>query len=251
MLFKSLPRNSRYYAAGVPGSIYGRLFPNASIHFVHSSHAIKWLSRLPKEVLDKKSPAWNKGHICYSNSTDEVVRAYEAQYAENMECFLHAGAHEIVYGGLMLLTFPGSPDGSPYSHSLVSLQLLGSCLMDLVRKGVVSEEKVDSFNMPVYSMSPQELEVALKQNGCFSIDIMADITRPLVDDTLSISQKIASQMRAYLEGMLKKQFGEEILDELFDLYRQKCEQSIINTLLGHTFLVVLRSKADCLNMLVA
>ncbi|PQQ15531.1 putative S-adenosylmethionine-dependent methyltransferase [Prunus yedoensis var. nudiflora] len=75
MLFRSLPQNRQYYAAGVPGSFYGRLFPNASIHFFHSSYALQWLSRVPKEVVDKNSPAWNKGRIHYSNSTDEVVRA--------------------------------------------------------------------------------------------------------------------------------------------------------------------------------
>ncbi|PRQ15890.1 putative loganate O-methyltransferase [Rosa chinensis] len=165
ILFKSLPQNRRYYAAGVPGSFYGRLFPNASIHIAHSSYGIHFLSRVPKAVMDRNSPAWNKGHIWYSNSTDEVVRAYKAQYAEDMECFLHARAQETVHGGLMLLTFPGSPAGFPHSRSVVGLELLGSCLMDLVRKGVVSEEKVDSFNMPVYSMSPQELEVAVKRNG--------------------------------------------------------------------------------------
>lgn len=136
MLFKSLPQNRRYYAAGVPGSFYGRVFPTSSIHFVHSSCAIHWLSRVPKEVVDRNSPAWNKGHICYSNSTDEVTRAYEAQYVKDMECCLHARAQEVVYGGLMVLTFPGRPDGSPHSHSWpnVTLQHVGSCLVDLVRK---------------------------------------------------------------------------------------------------------------------
>ncbi|KAM2710638.1 hypothetical protein EV2_048184 [Malus domestica] len=33
MLFKCLPHNGNYYAAGVPGSFYGRLFPKAYIHF--------------------------------------------------------------------------------------------------------------------------------------------------------------------------------------------------------------------------
>ncbi|KAL6181466.1 hypothetical protein ACLB2K_048121 [Fragaria x ananassa] len=213
MLFKSLPQNRRYYAAGVPGSFYGRVFPNASLHFVHSSYAIHWLSRVPKEVLNRNSPTWNKGHICYSNSADEVVKAYEAQYAEDMDCFLHARAQEVVYGGLMVLTFPGRPNGSPHSHSWInlSLQLLESCLMDLVRKGVVSEEKVDSFNMPLYSMSPQELEAAIKRNGCFSIDIMADLPRPM-------AQLLATHLRGSMEEDLKQQFGEEVLDELFNLF---------------------------------
>ncbi|PRQ15955.1 putative loganate O-methyltransferase [Rosa chinensis] len=248
MLFISFPENKRYYAAGVPGSFYSRVFPNASIHLVHSSYAIHWLSRVPKEVLDKHSPAWNKGKIHYLNARDEVVRAYEAQYVEDMECFLHARAQEIVYGGLMVLIFPGRPNGSASSQAWanMSFQVLGSCLMDLVRKGVISEEKVDSSNMPIYSMTPQELEDAVKQNGCFSVEIMANLPHPLVDDTLSVPQLLASHLRTGVEGMVKKQFGEEILDELFDLYREKCEHDALNFLavLGHNFIVVLRRKAD-------
>ncbi|KAI5330499.1 hypothetical protein L3X38_029897 [Prunus dulcis] len=136
MLFKSLPQSRQYYAAGVPGSFCGRIFANASIHLVHSSYALHWLSRVPKEIVDIDSPAWNKGRIDYSNSTEEVVRAYEAQYAEDMECFLHARAQEIVYGGLMVLIIPGRPNGTPHSMTLLNAvhQLLGSCLMDLARK---------------------------------------------------------------------------------------------------------------------
>ncbi|PRQ37296.1 putative loganate O-methyltransferase [Rosa chinensis] len=57
LLFKSLPSNRQYYAAGVPGSFYGRLFPSASIHLFHSSFALQWLSKVPKDVEDKNSPA--------------------------------------------------------------------------------------------------------------------------------------------------------------------------------------------------
>ena len=113
-------------------------------------------------------------------------------------------------------------------------------------EGVVNEDQVDSFNMPMYSMSPQELEAAVKQNGCFSIEMMANLTQPLVDDTRSVPQLLASTLRSGLEGMVKKHFGEEILDVLFDLYRKKCEQEVLNFLavLGHNFLFVLRRKAE-------
>nr|POF17169.1 isoform 2 of probable s-adenosylmethionine-dependent methyltransferase at5g38100 [Quercus suber] len=40
-LFISLPLNRQYFAAGVPGSFYGRLFPKASLHFIHSSYALQ------------------------------------------------------------------------------------------------------------------------------------------------------------------------------------------------------------------
>ncbi|XP_040366506.1 loganic acid O-methyltransferase-like [Rosa chinensis] len=107
MLFQSLPQNRQYHAAGVPGSFYKQVLPNASINFVYSSTAIQWLSRVPTAVADSNSPAWNKGHIHYSNATDEVIRAYETQYSDDMESFQQARAQEIVYGGLIVLTFPG------------------------------------------------------------------------------------------------------------------------------------------------
>jgi hypothetical protein len=135
-LFSSLPPDRIYYAAGVPGSFYSRLFPNASLHFVHSSYAIHWLSKVPKSVVDKSSPAWNKGRIHYSNSEVEVVKAYEAQYAEDMECFLNARAQEVVCGGLIALIIAGRPNGTLHSQTTHNMiyDLLGSCLMDMARK---------------------------------------------------------------------------------------------------------------------
>ncbi|ONI09282.1 hypothetical protein PRUPE_5G228800, partial [Prunus persica] len=251
MLFKSLPQSRQYYAAGVPGSFCGRIFANASIHLVHSSYALHWLSRVPKEIVDIDSPAWNNGRIDYSNSTEEVVRAYEAQYAEDMECFLHARAQEIVHGGLMVLIIPGRPNGTPHSLTVSNAvhQLLGSCLMDLARKGVVREEKVDSFNIPIYNTSPQELEAAVEKNGCFSTEKMENLPRISaldIDNVTRRAQLIAYHIRATTEGLIKQQFGDEILDELFGLYSKKLEQqpSIFESGKAINFLLVLKRNAN-------
>ncbi|KAM7268450.1 hypothetical protein ACFE04_010616 [Oxalis oulophora] len=64
LIFKSLPN---FYAekeksgmslgscfiSAVPGSFYEKLFPNKSLHFVHSSFAIQWLSKVPSNLLNK------------------------------------------------------------------------------------------------------------------------------------------------------------------------------------------------------
>ncbi|KAJ4707027.1 S-adenosylmethionine-dependent methyltransferase [Melia azedarach] len=46
--FKTLPPSRKYFAIVVPGSFQGRLFPKSSLHFVHSSYALHWLSSVRK-----------------------------------------------------------------------------------------------------------------------------------------------------------------------------------------------------------
>lgn len=135
-LFSSLPPNRRYHAAGVPGSFYSRLFPTHSLHIVHSSFSVHWLSRVPKKVVDRSSPAWNRGRISYLNTTDEVVEAYSDQSAEDMARFLQARAEEIADGGLIILIFSARPDQTPHSQLTANIinDMLGSCFIHLAKK---------------------------------------------------------------------------------------------------------------------
>jgi hypothetical protein len=57
-IFKSLPNFQKKMSyqlgpgagpclfSGTPGSFYGRLFPSKSLHFVHSSYSLQWLSQV-------------------------------------------------------------------------------------------------------------------------------------------------------------------------------------------------------------
>ena len=57
-IFKSLPKFQKdlekttgagaesCFVTGVPGSFYGRLFPSESLHFIHSSYSLHWLSQV-------------------------------------------------------------------------------------------------------------------------------------------------------------------------------------------------------------
>ena len=38
--------NGPCYINGVPGSFYGRSFPTESLHFVHSSYSLHWISKV-------------------------------------------------------------------------------------------------------------------------------------------------------------------------------------------------------------
>ncbi|XP_048329767.2 loganic acid O-methyltransferase-like isoform X3 [Ziziphus jujuba] len=251
LLFSSLPQDQRYYAAGSPGSFHGRVFPKASLHIVHSSYALQWLSELPKEIVNKNCPAWNKGKVHYGNSGDQVIQAYKAQYETDMNKFLQARAQEVVCGGLMLLIFPFIPNGIHPSQSAshLSMDLVGYSLLDLAEKGIVSEEKVDSFNLPLYATTPQEFEAVVERNGGFSIERMEILPRSeFVNGNCPNGHQIATHMRAGFEGMIKRHFGEDIIDELFDLYAKKADEILIPAMVksaeqGVNLFVVLKRKA--------
>ncbi|KAA8542767.1 hypothetical protein F0562_023919 [Nyssa sinensis] len=165
----NLPPNRKYFAAAVPGSFYGRLFPKASINFIFSSFAVQWLSKLPQVVCDLNSPSCNKGRILYANAPKEVGEAYSAQYAEDTEKFLGARAQELVSGGLMALLILGRVNGTLPAQSSLGprFQPLESCLVDMTNEGLLSKDKLDSFNLPIYSPSSEELEKLIEKTGCF------------------------------------------------------------------------------------
>ncbi|KAI6677200.1 hypothetical protein NL676_037996 [Syzygium grande] len=147
-LFASLPPDRPYYAAGMPG---------ASLHVVHSAHALPWLGKLPEELLDANSPAYNKGRVYYIGAPGQVIDAYAAQFAKDTAMFLSALGKEAVSGGIMVLLMPGRANGIAHSCVLwdVMFDLLGLCLMDMAKEGKTSEALVDSFNVPVYTPSPR------------------------------------------------------------------------------------------------
>ncbi|KAL3379103.1 hypothetical protein AABB24_000030, partial [Solanum stoloniferum] len=206
-LFRSLPVDRSYYASGVPGSFHGRLFPSRSIHFAHCSCAIHWLSKIPKELLDKNSPAWNKGLIAYAGASNvEIVNAYVAQFERDMEMFFNARAEEIVPGGMMVLF-------TPFSGYLRLLGFFGSSLMDMVNEGKLDESLVDSFNLPMYFPSPQDMTKVVEKNGLFSIERMEliNIKSNLVDE--ADAKTLMMSLRSSIEGVIINHFGSKIAEE--------------------------------------
>ncbi|KAF3943081.1 hypothetical protein ACB098_08G167700 [Castanea mollissima] len=226
-LFISLPPNRQYFAAGVPGSFYGRLFPKASLHFIHSSYALQWLSNVPKEVMDEGSPAWNKGGIFYTNAPKEVEEAHATQFAKDMESFLIARAQELVIGGLLALFIPAVPDNMSKSDIFggSELDLLGSCLMDMAKAGLTSEAKVDAFNLPGYFTSPKELKALIERNQHFNVEGMEILNSQKKYVSLRNPSMCSLFLRAALEGVIAKYFGNDIMDELFNRYTEKVAES--------------------------
>ncbi|TMW94036.1 hypothetical protein EJD97_010855 [Solanum chilense] len=215
-----------YFTTGIPGSFYGRVFPKAFLHFAHSSMSLLYLSRIPEEVLDRNSAAWNKGRIHYSSSgaAKEVEAAYADQFRKDIQAFLDARAQELVPGGLMTIITLTILDGVLPSDSpmAINFTILGSCLQDMANMGIMSEEKLDSFNLPYYYTSPMEFETLIKTHGCFDIIRFEKLPTPLRQVVIDVQTAVLS-VRVVTEQLFQQHFGKDITEELFQRYTEKLD----------------------------
>ncbi|KAI3980090.1 hypothetical protein MKX01_013511 [Papaver californicum] len=185
-LFASLPER-KYLVSGAPG-----LF--TTVYFLATRPIFRYIS-----------PAWNKGRIHYTNVPDEVVAAYTAQHAVDMKAFLYARAQEIVRGELMVMLIPAIPDGtSPFlSHPGILSDLL-------------DEDRVDLFNLPVYSTSPNIKRMETTLIPPSAMDIAKD----------SEIEIYSNHVRTVGEGIIRDYFGNDITDKIFELHPKKLADSL-------------------------
>ncbi|KAK4284189.1 hypothetical protein QN277_001055 [Acacia crassicarpa] len=224
-LFKSLPEDKQYYAAAVPGSFHGRLFPESSIHVFNSTYALHWLSRVPREIVDKNSPAYNKGKIFYIDEDKEVTKAYSAQFKRDFESFLNSRALEIVPGGIMSLTFLCVPPDTKNAFQVLS-NIMGDVLVEMANKDLISHELVDSFNIPIYTPASKEVIELIQKNGKFEIEKSEFLYRLIDTKRLPDAQKTCMSRRAWSEGLFKKHFEEGIVDEFFIQYEKQLAEQL-------------------------
>ncbi|CAI0383474.1 unnamed protein product [Linum tenue] len=217
-LFRSLPLPADggrgYFAAGVPGSFHGRLFPASSLHVVQLYYSIHWLSAAPK------GPPANRGRIHYAGASGAVLEAYKAQWGEDMGRFLAARAAEVVAGGMVLVVGPSIPDGMPYSRLAngIMFDCMASILLDLARQGMIKEEEVDAFNLPIYAPLPGDIEAAVTKNGQFTIEAMGlNNPAPWLTEGVHVDMvEFTGHIRAAMEGMFLSHFPSHVVGILFD-----------------------------------
>ncbi|XP_044469549.1 S-adenosyl-L-methionine:benzoic acid/salicylic acid carboxyl methyltransferase 2-like [Mangifera indica] len=238
-IFRSLPRvqeklrkqmgcgAGHCFFSGVPGSFYGRLFPGKSVNIFHSSYSLHWLSQVP-EGLES-----NKGNIFMASTSPPcVLKAYYQQFQKDFSLFLKCRSEELVAGGRMVLTLLGRRSDDPSSKECSYIwELMAIALNEMASEGIIEEEKVDSFNIPVYSPSPSEIKCEVMKEGSFEIDRI-EVTQVNWDAYNNefkggnVSQlqsqdrgyNVAQCIRAVAEPLLISHFGEAIIDEVFSKY---------------------------------
>ncbi|CAN8259743.1 unnamed protein product [Cochlearia groenlandica] len=213
------------FVYGAPGSFYSRLFSRNSLHFIHSSYALHFLSKVPEKLE-------NIGSVYITSSSPKsVYKSYLNQFQRDFAMFLRLRSEEMVSNGRMVITLIGRHilNDPLYRDCCHFWRLLSNSLHDLVFEGLVSESKLDSFNMPFYDPNEQELKEVILNEGSFEINDLETY-----DFDLGLSNRgkeeeeesgeyergynEANCIRAVTEPMLVSHFGEDIVDTLFDRY---------------------------------
>ncbi|KGN50765.1 loganic acid O-methyltransferase [Cucumis sativus] len=218
-LFLSLPPDRDYFAAAAPGSFHGRLFPDSSLHLVHTAYSIHWLSAVPEEVKDKRSAAWNGGRIHYIGAAEGVVEAYAGRFSADMERFLKARAEEMVGGGIMVMICLGvcddvSPSQLPFR---ILYDNLAFALIDMAKEGLLNEDEVDSFNIPIFIPCPKKMRKLIEKDGHFSIERI-ELAEPATWLKENVDIRVwINHIRAAMEGTFIQHFKKkELIDEMFE-----------------------------------
>ncbi|KAI9185543.1 hypothetical protein LWI28_008249 [Acer negundo] len=219
-----------FFAAAVPGSFYRRLFPTRSINFFHSAFSLHWLSQVPESVMDKRSTAYNKGRVFIHGADEETAGAYKKQYQSDLASFLRFRSLEMRSGGSMFLVCLGRTSVDPTDQSGPGL-LFGTHFQDawndLVQEGLITSEKRDTFNIPVYASSLQDFREVVEADGSFTINKLEVFKggSPLVvnqpDNAAEVGRALANSCRSVAGVLVDAHIGEQLSEELFSRVEHK------------------------------
>lgn len=96
----------------------------------------------------------------------------------------------------------------------------------LLYKGLLTQEDINSFNLPVYKPSIDELKAIIDSEGSFFLENLETIEvnfdagdqNAIVNAEDSGGKIVVKTVRAGLEPLLANHFGSTLMDKLFERY---------------------------------
>ncbi|XP_019101053.1 PREDICTED: probable S-adenosylmethionine-dependent methyltransferase At5g37990 [Camelina sativa] len=140
--------------------------------------------------------------------------------------FLEARAKELVSGGLLVIGMCGIPRGLPFSNLADSVMYtsMAEVLIQMQSQGLITEEQVDTFNIPIYSASPEEVTFLVEKNGCFIVESI-ELMNPAAWLKRAVNVEDVRQwmicIKATMGSLFINHFGDHILDVFFDRLTEK------------------------------
>lgn len=185
----------------------------------------------------------NNGNVYLAKDSPRgVYEAYFNQFKRDFTTFLRMRSVEMVPNGRMVLTLMGSTPGKDYHVH----HLLAKSLQDMLAEGLLHQEDINSFNLPLYHPSTSELEAIIESESSFRIDKLEtfDINWDMRDEDEiiksgeSTGKFIAKIARAVLEPLLTSHFGDNCMDKIFERYAMHATEQLSTTKIDDGFNIV-------------
>lgn len=112
---------------------------------------------------------------------------------------------------------------------------------------MINEAEVDSFNLPLYTATPQEMRELVERNGSFSMVRLEMMKSKVMMDALLTNIHLGTMiLRSTTEDMITKHFGCGVMDEVCHQFSAKASE-IAKKLnpdeyQGYRLLVILKRK---------
>ncbi|KAK7390454.1 hypothetical protein VNO78_25759 [Psophocarpus tetragonolobus] len=193
----------------------------------------------------------NKGNIYITATSPQAIyEAYFEQFQRDFKHFLKSRSNELKVGGIMLLTFMGRKNAHDFSSPS---SVIGMALKDMVLQGLVEEAKLNSFIVPIYGPTMEEVRQIIEIEGSFTLqtletfemgwdfELEENVSDSVVDSKIR-GEFIAKYIRSVYEPLLTAEFGNYIMDELFSRFAKKVSQLLEVDRLEYTNLVVSMKK---------
>ncbi|THU59903.1 hypothetical protein C4D60_Mb07t06940 [Musa balbisiana] len=176
---------------------------------------------VPQGLESKQGVPLNKGNIYIAeNSPPQVVKAYQEQHRRD----LHVS--QIPLRRTKHRRGNGRKTKHPATDELSYLcGFLAEALNAMVSQGIISEDKVDTFNLPIYGASMQEVKSVIEEEGSFDVEEAESFESswdPFDDsDNVLNGKNVASTLQAVMEPLISHHFGDAIPHALFSLNENK------------------------------
>ncbi|KAI7753639.1 hypothetical protein M8C21_010157 [Ambrosia artemisiifolia] len=240
------------FVSAVPGSFYERLFPDESLHLVHSSYSVHWLSQVPEGLEN------NRLNIYIAKTSPlDVLQAYGKQFHTDFTKFLRLRHEEMIRGGRMVLTLRSRSSLDPTSDDSSSFwEILTTSLLEMLKEGLVQESDINSFNIPFYFPHEDELRNIIEAEGSFSLDNMdvfelnwgehdyTNMNENTHESIHSQGKNTANLIRSITESLFTSHFnfGAEIIDVLFEKCEKNAEEYLATKKSRHLSVLVSLTK---------
>ncbi|TVU29667.1 hypothetical protein EJB05_21244, partial [Eragrostis curvula] len=201
------PDAGNLFVFGAPGSFFGRLFPEGSLHVAISSFSLHWLSQVPQELTTGELV--NRGNICAGRTSSPAVNdAYARQFCRGLTLFLKSRAKEVVAGGWLLASFKGR--SARDMSSAFNEDYPTDILNIMAARGLVDAARLESYNIPMYDPCAEEVREIVAAEGSFEMVGMESFEVPACNPVA-----FAGVKRAVYEPMLERHFEAGIDMEQF------------------------------------